>query len=52
MFQNSQQEMTSKKENLYRCIHQCTEAAVQRCSWENVLRKYTADLQENTHAEV
>ena len=28
------------------------EAAVQRCSWEKVLWKYAANLQENTHAEV
>ena len=28
-----------------------SEAAVQRCSWEKVFRKYAANLQENTHAE-
>ena len=28
------------------------EATVQRCSWEKVFWKYTANLQENTHAEV
>ena len=28
------------------------EAAVQRCSYENVFWKYAANLQENTHAEV
>ena len=29
-----------------------TEAAVQRSSWEKMLQKYAANLQENTHAEV
>ena len=29
-----------------------TEAALQRCSWEKLFRKYAANLQENTHAEV
>ena len=28
-----------------------TEAAVQMCSWEKVFWKYTAKLQENTHAK-
>ena len=28
------------------------EAATQRCSYEKVLWKYVANLQENTHAEV
>ena len=28
------------------------EVATQRCSWKKVLRKYAANLQENTHAEV
>ena len=29
-----------------------TEAPLQRCSEEKVFHKYTANLQENTHAEV
>ena len=29
-----------------------TEAAVQRCSYEKVFWKYTANLQDNTHAKV
>ena len=29
-----------------------SEAAIQRCSEEQVFWKYTANLQENTHAEV
>ena len=29
-----------------------TEAAVQRCFYEKIFRKYAANLQENTHAEV
>ena len=29
-----------------------TEAAIQRCSWENVFWKHAANLQENTHVEV
>ena len=28
------------------------EAAIQRCSWEKKFRKYAANLQQNTHAEV
>ena len=28
-----------------------SEAATQRCSWEKVLWKYSANLQENTHAK-
>ena len=28
------------------------EAAIHRCSYEKVFRKYAANLQENTHAEV
>ena len=28
------------------------EAAIQRCSWEDVFWKYVANLEENTHAEV
>ena len=28
------------------------EAAIQRCSWEMVLWKYAANLQENTYVEV
>ena len=31
---------------------QTSEAALQRCSWEEVFWKYAANLQENTHAEV
>ena len=29
-----------------------TEAAIQKCSYEKVFRKYAANLQENTHAKV
>ena len=29
-----------------------SEAAIQRCSLEKVFWKYSANLQENTHAEV
>ena len=29
-----------------------TEAAMQRCSYENMFRKYAGNSQENTHAEV
>ena len=29
-----------------------TEAAVQRCSQKKLFRKYVANLQDNTHAEV
>ena len=29
-----------------------TEAALYRCSYEKVLRKYATNLQENTHAKV
>ena len=29
-----------------------SEEALQRCSWERVLRKYATNLQENTHTEV
>ena len=32
--------------------HRLTEAAIQRCSYKKVLRKYEANLQENTYAEV
>ena len=31
---------------------QCSELAVERCSWENVFYKYAANLLKNTHAEV
>ena len=31
---------------------QCSGAAVQRCSYEKVFRKYAANLQENSHAKV
>ena len=36
------------------CIYHMldTEAALQRCSWEKLFRKYAANLQENTHVEV
>ena len=30
----------------------CSEATIQRCSVEKVFRKYAANLQEDTHAEV
>ena len=29
-----------------------SEAAIWRCSWEKVFWKYSASLEENTHAEV
>ena len=29
-----------------------TEAALQRCFWKKMIRKYAANLQENTHAEL
>ena len=29
-----------------------SEAAIQKCSWQKVLRKYAANVQENTHAKV
>ena len=29
-----------------------SESAIQRCPYENVFRKYAANLQENTHVEV
>ena len=32
--------------------HRLTEAAIQRCSYKKVSRKYEANLQENTYAEV
>ena len=36
------------------CIFQVQwkEAVTQRCSWEKMLWKYAANLQEKTHAEV
>ena len=33
-------------------VLQKPEAAVQRCSYEKMFRKYAAKLQDNTHAEV
>ena len=33
-------------------MEDCSEAAIQRCSWEKVFWKYAANLKENTRAEV
>ena len=29
-----------------------SQAAIQKCSWQKVLRKYAANIQENTHAKL
>ena len=35
-----------------RCENDKQRAVLHRCSYEEVFRKYTANLQENTHAQV